>query len=287
MATRHFGRYCRHWSASLPVPASTRSNAVFASWVRTSWRPFRCSPLSSGWHLTSAIRPFNWCLAQRPRLLAILVEHLVGLAKRRPVLIIVEDAHWADATTLELVRLLLDRIVEVPLLLVVPAAVGSRRTCPTHRVCCIDPGSLGRAAVGEMVAGLPADRGPPSAALVAAVATGPTACPCSSRSSPRLSDQGRSDAADDEIEVPASLHDALMARLDRLAEAKELAQVAACIGRESIMGCWPPSLIRRRRVAAAARPALRRRAAAAARVTAGGATLQARAWCATSPMRAC
>ena len=44
------------------------------------------------------------------RTLAALVEQLLGLARRRPVLMVVEDAHWIDPTTLELVGLALDRI---------------------------------------------------------------------------------------------------------------------------------------------------------------------------------
>ena len=35
-----------------------------------------------------------------------------------------------------------------------------------------------------------------------------------------------------ETAIPASLHDSLMARLDRIPEVKEIAQIAACIGRE-------------------------------------------------------
>ena len=40
---------------------------------------------------------------RRARTLAVLVEQLLGLARRRPVLMVLEDAHWIDPTTLELV----------------------------------------------------------------------------------------------------------------------------------------------------------------------------------------
>ena len=47
---------------------------------------------------------------RRARTLAALVEQLLGLARRRPVLMVLEDAHWVDPTTLELVGQALDRI---------------------------------------------------------------------------------------------------------------------------------------------------------------------------------
>ena len=57
--------------------------------------------------------------AQRPQLMATLVDHFLGLSTRRPLLVILEDAHWADATTLELASLLLDRIATAPVLVVI------------------------------------------------------------------------------------------------------------------------------------------------------------------------
>ena len=42
------------------------------------------------------------------------------------------------------------------------------------------------------------------------------------------------------IAVPATLHASLMARLDRLGPAKEVAQAGAAIGREFHMRCWLP-----------------------------------------------
>ena len=42
--------------------------------------------------------------AQRARTLAALVEQLLGLAARQPVLVVLEDAHWIDPTTLEMIE---------------------------------------------------------------------------------------------------------------------------------------------------------------------------------------
>src|SRR5262249_12438231 len=48
---------------------------------------------------------------QRPnRTLAVLIDQVTGLASRKPALWVIEDAHWIDPTTLELIELALDRI---------------------------------------------------------------------------------------------------------------------------------------------------------------------------------
>ena len=70
---------------------------------------------------------------RRARTLAALVEQLLGLAARRPVLMVLEDAHWIDPTTLELVGQALDRIAGARVLMLLtsrpdnqPAWAGTR-----------------------------------------------------------------------------------------------------------------------------------------------------------------
>src|SRR5262249_39187128 len=58
---------------------------------------------------------------RRNRTLAVLIDHLVGLAGRKPVLWVIEDAHWIDPTTLELVELALDRIQTARVLALITA----------------------------------------------------------------------------------------------------------------------------------------------------------------------
>ena len=48
------------------------------------------------------------------RTLQALVDQLIGLAGGRPVLFVLEDAHWIDPTTLELLDLCLDRGSALP-----------------------------------------------------------------------------------------------------------------------------------------------------------------------------
>ena len=78
-------------------------------------RPFRCwrtccrSPTSDRYphlDLTSQKR--------KEKTLTALLAQLEGLAARQPVLMVVEDTHWSDPTTLELLDLTVDRSASLP-----------------------------------------------------------------------------------------------------------------------------------------------------------------------------
>src|SRR5262249_57539344 len=53
---------------------------------------------------------------QRRRTLAALLDQFEGLARRRPILLVFEDANWADATSLELLDLTVERVRQLPVL---------------------------------------------------------------------------------------------------------------------------------------------------------------------------
>src|SRR5260370_25182825 len=52
----------------------------------------------------------------RRQTLAALLEQIEGLARRQPILLSFEDAQWADATSLELLDLLVERVRQLPVL---------------------------------------------------------------------------------------------------------------------------------------------------------------------------
>ena len=56
---------------------------------------------------------------QKARTLQVLIDQLEGLARRRPVLVVLEDLHWVDPTTRELFDLVIDRLQHLPVLLIV------------------------------------------------------------------------------------------------------------------------------------------------------------------------
>ena len=109
---------------------------------------------------------------------------LEGLAARRPVLLVLEDAHWGDPTTLELFDRVVERVQRLPVLLRrhLPARVRAALDRPRarHRAH-PEPPRAGRqaAAMVERVAG---GKALPAEVLDADRRARPTGCRCSSRS---------------------------------------------------------------------------------------------------------
>ena len=161
--------------------------------------------------------------------LAALVDQLLGLAERKPVLFVFEDIHWIDPTSRELLDQAVDAIDDAPVLMVI-----------THRPDHTSPW-VGRAGVAALTLNRLGRR---ECAVMAAKVTGGAAL------SEDVLDQivVRTDGVPLFVEeltksvleldegaeqsIPTTLQDSLEARLDRLGEAKEIAQIAAVIGRE-------------------------------------------------------
>ena len=172
--------------------------------------------------------------AQRPKLMLTLLDHLMGLAAQRPLLVVLEDAHWADATTLELTQMLLDRISAAPVFLVITSRPEGVPPFSAHaHLTSLTLSRLGRAAIAAIVDHLVPDKSA-SAPLLNTIVRRTDGIPLFVEELTKsLVEQGKTGGGSlGDPEVPASLHDTLMARLDRLGEAKEVAQLAACIGRE-------------------------------------------------------
>ena len=168
---------------------------------------------------------------RRQRLLAALIDLVRGIARQRPpLLLILEDAHWADPTTQQLVRLLLAHVEEMPVLLVVagrseglPEGLSDLAEGPAVRQLRL--GRLDAACIGAIVDAL----GPLPADMRHAVVDRADGVPLFAEELARA--VGEREAEAPAQEVPGSLHDTLMARLDRYPNSKEIAQIAACIGR--------------------------------------------------------
>jgi predicted ATPase len=69
---------------------------------------------------------------QKQLTLEVLVDQLDGLSAEQPVLLIYEDAHWADPTTLELLGLVIERLQRLALLAVVTFGWSSPRPGPAY-----------------------------------------------------------------------------------------------------------------------------------------------------------
>ncbi len=162
--------------------------------------------------------------AKRARTLEALTHQLLRLATSRPVLLLIEDAHWADPTTLELLEAWLDAIATARVLLVLTSRPDNQPALAAHpHVTRLSLNRLGRAGVEAIVARLGGDRLPP--ATVDAIIARTDGVPL------YVEELTKAVLETGEAAIPASLHDSLMARLDRTPEVKEIAQTAACIGR--------------------------------------------------------
>jgi tetratricopeptide (TPR) repeat protein len=163
--------------------------------------------------------------AQRARTLRALVDQLVGLAAREPVLMLLEDTHWIDPTTLELIEQCLDQIADRRVLILLTSRPDHQPELAAHpHVTRLTLNRLGRAGVEAIVARLGGkDLAPDVVGRIIARTDGVPLF---------VEELTKAILESGETTIPASLHDSLMARLDRIPEVKEVAQIAACIGRE-------------------------------------------------------
>jgi predicted ATPase len=178
---------------------------------------------------------------RRQRTLEALVSQIKALTRSNPVLILFEDAQWADPTTLEAIGRLVDLIATLPVLLVVtfrqefnPPWIGQ----PHATTLTIN--RLDRREVNAMIDHVAGDQ------LLATsiredIIERTDGIPLfveemtkAVLESGSVSEAQRTSAAvpSPARPVPASLYASLMARLDRLGPAKEVAQIGAAIGRE-------------------------------------------------------
>jgi class 3 adenylate cyclase/predicted ATPase len=165
---------------------------------------------------------------RRSRTLAVLVEQLLGLARRQPVLMVLEDVHWIDPTTLELVGQALDRIADARVLLLLTARPDHQPALGGHpQLTRLTLNRLARGPTGAIVGHLAHGRPLPPGLLDEIAARSDGVPLFAEELTKAVLEAGTAGVA-----VPASLHASLMARLDRVPGVKEVAQVAACIGRE-------------------------------------------------------
>jgi class 3 adenylate cyclase/predicted ATPase len=178
---------------------------------------------------------------RRQRTLDALIAQIDALTRQRPVLMIFEDAHWTDPTSLEALGRAVDRIRSLRVLLIVTfrpefeppwigwphvTALTLNRLAQPEIDAMIDrivgnkplPASIRQDIIGR-TDGIPLFVEEMTKAVLEAASQGAAEPVAAAIPFPALA-------------VPTSLHASLMARLDRLGPAKEVAQIGAVIGRE-------------------------------------------------------
>ena len=178
---------------------------------------------------------------RRQRTLAALVSQMEALTRQNPVLMMFEDAHWTDPTTLELFGRVVDRIRTLRVLLLV--TFRSEFQAPwvgRPYVTALTINRLGERDISAMIDRVVGNKVLPAnirqdiiertdgIPLFVEEMTKAVLEAESQRAVEHLAAAVPSSA----LAVPASLQASLMARLDRLGPAKEVAQIGAAIGRE-------------------------------------------------------
>jgi predicted ATPase/class 3 adenylate cyclase len=179
---------------------------------------------------------------QRRKTLETIVAILLELAAQQPVLFIVEDLHWTDPTTLELMSLLLDQTPTASLLVLL--------TCRPHfqpawhhrsYITEMTLNHLSHAQVEQLVNRMTDGKTFPQEVLQRILTKTDGVPLFVEELTKAILESGQLKETDGHyalagsirtLTIPATLQDSLMARLDRLVTAKGIAQLAAVIGRQ-------------------------------------------------------
>jgi class 3 adenylate cyclase/tetratricopeptide (TPR) repeat protein len=172
----------------------------------------------------------------------VLIELVRAKARAGPTLLLLEDAHWADPTTQDLLERLVEQLPDVPALFVITARPEFNSPLTSHpAVTVIDLAKFTPVQSGSLVANVVGGKAlPPGLAdqIIARTDGVPLFVEELTKSILESGDliidgdhyaYAGSSAS---VTIPETLRDSLMARLDRVAVSKEIAQVGSVIGRE-------------------------------------------------------
>ena len=166
----------------------------------------------------------------RRRQLAAMAAWLLAGARAQPLVLAFEDLHWADPTSLDLLKMLAERGATAPLMIVATARPEFRAPWATrshHGIISLVP--LDRQQVRQMVGAI-AEHHALSAEAIEGVTVRTGGVPLFIEEVTRLVLEGGAQT------IPLTLQQSLAARLDRLGEAREVAQMGAVVGREFTFG---------------------------------------------------
>jgi len=179
---------------------------------------------------------------QKEETLRALNDLIEAAAAASPLLLLFEDLHWGDPTTLELIGLLLGRLPRLRVLLVITHRPGFQSDwAGSPQIASLALDRLDSAQI-ETVATRVAGGKPLPIEIVQQIVGKTDGVPLFVEELTKVIVESElvKDAGDryvvaapaPALAIPSTLRDSLMARLDRLGPAKEVAQVGACIGRE-------------------------------------------------------
>ena len=178
---------------------------------------------------------------RKEKTLRALLAQLEGLAGRQPIMMVLEDAHWSDPTSLELLDLMVARVPALPLLLIITfrpefaapwigqphvTVLTLNRLPPHHRAEMIR-GVTGGRALPEEIAEQIIDRTDGVPLFIEEL----TKTVVESGILVEAGDRYAMSGPVAPVAIPTTLQASLLARLDRLPQAREVAQIGAALGR--------------------------------------------------------
>jgi len=178
---------------------------------------------------------------QKTRTMAALEQHLASRASAHPLIVIFEDLHWVDPTTLELIEQLIHGCAKLPVLFVLTSRPEFQWPALTdEKMTTIELGCLDDAAVRKLVVRVAGDKSLPDE-VVKQIVEKTDGVPLfveeltknlmESQFLVERDDRFELNGRLPEFSLPDTLQDSLMARLDRMKEGKKIAQLGAAIGR--------------------------------------------------------
>jgi predicted ATPase/class 3 adenylate cyclase len=171
-----------------------------------------------------------------------LTRQLLGLARSRPVVFLIEDAHWIDDTTLETISRSISSIKTAPVLVLITFRPEFLPPwLDQSHVTLLWLNRLPREQVGAMIIDVAGGKELPPELYNQIISKTDGVPLFVEELTKTILESGQLRAAGDRYiaiaplpshAIPATLHDSLIARLDRLASIKEIAQIGAALGRE-------------------------------------------------------
>ncbi|HSS77354.1 MAG TPA: AAA family ATPase [Thermoanaerobaculia bacterium] len=164
---------------------------------------------------------------QREKTLEMLVAYLLGMAERQPLVLVMEDLHWLDPTSLDCINRVIDQLAGSPLLvlLTVRSQTAEALWGPLAHLSRITLAPLNGDETERLIERVVGAQSLP-AAVRQQIVTRTDGVPLFVEELTKTVLESHESG-----ELPATLRDSLAARLDRLGAAKEIAQIASVIGR--------------------------------------------------------
>jgi predicted ATPase/class 3 adenylate cyclase len=179
---------------------------------------------------------------RKEKTLAALLAHLGGLAARQPVYMIFEDVHWIDPTSLELLTTTVEHVPKLRILLLVTARPEFTPPWPSDpHMTTIALTRLGRRDGAALVGRVTGGKTLPKEVVDEILARTDGVPLFIEELTKTVLESGLLQERDDHyvldrplpsLAIPTTLHASLMARIDRLAPVREVAQIGAVAGRD-------------------------------------------------------